>query len=85
MEHKAHKQEQRRCHAVLKALKKETANSKCADCSERNPMWASIIQPPIKGGKEVGIFCCHNCQTHHRKLGEGVCEVKSLSKATKCK
>ncbi|KAK0745199.1 hypothetical protein B0T21DRAFT_430445 [Apiosordaria backusii] len=45
-------------------------NNFCADCSARNPSWASW---------SLGIFLCMRCATLHRKMGTHVSKVKSLS------
>ncbi|KAH6652763.1 hypothetical protein BKA67DRAFT_301004 [Truncatella angustata] len=45
-------------------------NNSCADCSARNPAWASW---------SLGIFLCMRCGAIHRKLGTHISKVKSLS------
>lgn len=77
--------QQRQRHITMHALNKEPANSKCADCPERNPVWASIVHPPVKGGKQLGVFCCYECHRYHMHLGLGVCMVKKLDVGTECK
>lgn len=45
-------------------------NDRCADCSAKNPGWAS---------HSLGIFLCMRCAALHRKMGTHVSKVKSLS------
>ena len=72
--------------ALLKELEGILArpgNKTCADCPARNPNWASIVLPPFKGGREMGVFICGKCYKNHNKIKE--CVVKSMSMATECK
>ena len=48
-------------------------NDRCADCSAKNPGWASW---------NLGIFLCMRCAALHRKLGTHISKVKSLSMDT---
>lgn len=48
-------------------------NDRCADCSSKNPGWASW---------NLGIFLCMRCAALHRKLGTHISKVKSLSMDT---
>jgi stromal membrane-associated protein len=45
-------------------------NDFCADCTGRNPRWAS---------HNLGIFLCISCAGIHRKLGTHISKVKSLT------
>ncbi|KAK5113873.1 hypothetical protein LTR85_010406 [Meristemomyces frigidus] len=51
-------------------LRSVPGNDRCADCSAKNPGWASW---------NLGIFLCMRCAGLHRKLGTHVSKVKSLS------
>ncbi|KAK3985037.1 UBA domain-containing protein 3 [Cladorrhinum sp. PSN332] len=65
------KRQQARNEKVLHDLVKSVpGNDICADCSTRNPSWASW---------SLGIFLCMRCATIHRKMGTHVSKVKSLS------
>ena len=65
------KRQQARNERQLQDLVQTVAgNDRCADCSARNPSWASW---------NLGIFLCIRCATLHRKLGTHVSKVKSLS------
>ncbi|CAB9502010.1 with coiled-coil, ANK repeat and PH domain-containing protein [Seminavis robusta] len=63
-------------------VKKVPGNLVCAECPERHPTWASLIQPAVKGGSRMGVFVCQQCYQHHYALGRSLCEVKSLSLAS---
>ena len=59
-------------------------NKVCADCPTRNPSNVSLLQKPlVRGGNQIGVFCCDQCATQHRKLGAQVCRVKSVQDACK--
>ncbi|OTB00654.1 hypothetical protein M426DRAFT_324122 [Hypoxylon sp. CI-4A] len=65
------KRQQARNEKVLQDLVTSVpGNNFCADCSARNPSWASW---------NLGIFLCMRCATIHRKLGTHISKVKSLS------
>ncbi|KAK3501354.1 hypothetical protein B0T13DRAFT_431555 [Neurospora crassa] len=64
------KRQQARNEKVLHELALAPGNNVCADCSARNPTWASW---------SLGIFLCMRCATIHRKLGTHISKVKSLS------
>ncbi|XP_044156511.1 arf-GAP with dual PH domain-containing protein 1-like isoform X2 [Bufo gargarizans] len=56
--------------SVRNLLRKE-GNTKCADCGEPDPQWASYT---------LGVFLCVTCSGIHRNLSE-ISKVKSLSMA----
>ncbi|KAI1344851.1 ArfGap-domain-containing protein [Xylariaceae sp. FL0016] len=56
--------------ALQDLLQNVPGNNTCADCSARNPSWASW---------NLGIFLCMRCAAVHRKLGTHISKVKSLS------
>ncbi|KAI0019338.1 ArfGap-domain-containing protein [Xylariomycetidae sp. FL0641] len=65
------KRQQARNEKVLQDLVQNVpGNNVCADCSARNPAWASW---------SLGIFLCMRCAAIHRKLGTHISKVKSLS------
>jgi len=61
--------ESARIKVLLLELVKETSNSTCADCGERDPQWASA---------NLGIFICIVCAGIHRNLGVHISRVRSL-------
>lgn len=64
------RQQARNERALQDLIKSVPGNDRCADCSARNPGWASW---------SLGIFLCMRCATLHRKLGTHISKVKSLS------
>lgn len=65
------KRQQARNERTLQDLLRSVAgNDRCADCSAKNPGWASW---------NLGVFLCMRCAGLHRKLGTHVSKVKSLS------
>ncbi|KAK4168860.1 UBA domain-containing protein 3 [Cladorrhinum sp. PSN259] len=64
------RQQARNEKALHDLVKSVPGNDVCADCSTRNPSWASW---------SLGIFLCMRCATIHRKMGTHVSKVKSLS------
>ncbi|KAE9378089.1 ArfGap-domain-containing protein [Stipitochalara longipes BDJ] len=65
------KRQQARNERTLQDLIKSVpGNNVCADCSARNPGWASW---------SLGIFLCMRCAALHRKMGTHISKVKSLS------
>ncbi|PKS07654.1 hypothetical protein jhhlp_006260 [Lomentospora prolificans] len=65
------KRQQARNEKVLHDLVQTVpGNNLCADCSARNPAWASW---------SLGIFLCVRCASIHRKLGTHISKIKSLS------
>ncbi|XP_073448658.1 arf-GAP with dual PH domain-containing protein 1-like [Aquarana catesbeiana] len=55
----------------VKILTKKDGNTKCADCGEPDPQWASST---------LGVFLCVTCCGIHRNLSD-ISKVKSLSMA----
>jgi len=57
-------------HSILNALRKEAANSVCAECGDVGTSWASV---------NLGVFVCVRCSDIHRALGTHVSKVKGCS------
>lgn len=55
---------------MLKAWGKQPFNKTCADCSIKQPGWAST---------NIGVIVCIHCSGIHRKLGVHISFVKSLT------
>ncbi|ORZ14535.1 hypothetical protein BCR42DRAFT_417132 [Absidia repens] len=64
---------QNRHERKLNEILKLPGNDRCADCSAKNPRWASY---------SLGVFLCIRCASLHRKMGTHVSKVKSLSMDT---
>lgn len=54
--------------SLVQRLQKIPENSKCADCLDSRPEWAS---------SKLGIFICLNCSGIHRSLGTHISFVRS--------
>lgn len=61
---------QERHERMLNALFQTPGNDRCADCTAKNPRWASY---------SIGVFLCIRCASLHRKMGTHVSKVKSVS------
>eukprot|EP01096_Ripella_sp_DP13-Kostka_P009116 TRINITY_DN3455_c0_g1_i1.p1 TRINITY_DN3455_c0_g1~~TRINITY_DN3455_c0_g1_i1.p1 ORF type:complete len:883 (+),score=333.27 TRINITY_DN3455_c0_g1_i1:52-2700(+) len=55
---------------ILSILRKDPANTLCADCRSKDPDWASI---------NLGILICINCAGIHRRLGTHISKVRSAT------
>ncbi|KAI9358075.1 hypothetical protein BD770DRAFT_321223 [Pilaira anomala] len=55
---------------MLNDLFKLPGNDRCADCTAKNPRWASY---------SLGVFLCIRCASLHRKMGTHISKVKSVS------
>lgn len=64
------RQQARNERALQELIRTVAGNDRCADCSSKNPGWASW---------NLGIFLCLRCATIHRKMGTHISKVKSLS------
>jgi hypothetical protein len=65
------KKEQKHVERTLIELMNDRVNgNKCGECSATFPTWASV---------NLGVFLCGRCASLHRKLGEEVSIVKSLT------
>lgn len=60
----------RQHHQILQQLRKQPANSRCAECEEKGTSWASV---------NIGAFLCVQCADVHRGLGTHVSKVKGCS------
>ncbi|KAI8890347.1 Arf GTPase activating protein [Backusella circina FSU 941] len=61
---------QERIERMLNELFKLPGNDQCADCTYKNPRWASY---------SLGVFLCIRCASLHRKMGTHISKVKSVS------
>lgn len=55
---------------VFNSLLKKFGNSRCADCNNQQPRWASTT---------FGTIVCIRCSGFHRKLGTHVTKVRSIN------
>ena len=67
-----------------RARLKKFIDTKCADCEDKRPMWASLIRTPpstvpTNTPRFVAAFLCYHCAGHHRSLGTHICRVKSCT------
>jgi hypothetical protein len=66
----------------VRCLLSQAANSRCCDCNDLKPTWATIILPPSGVPQDslvVGAFCCLHCSAAHRKLGNHICHIRSVN------
>ncbi|TIA87981.1 hypothetical protein E3P99_02864 [Wallemia hederae] len=54
---------------ILRTLLKDPHNRRCADCTNKDPRWASW---------NLGIFVCIRCSGVHRSMGTHISRVKSV-------
>ncbi|OMJ91739.1 hypothetical protein SteCoe_5638 [Stentor coeruleus] len=54
---------------ILSTLQKDIENSKCFDCNDENPVYASLA---------FGCFVCATCSKFHISLGQGITKIKSI-------
>ncbi|EOR03761.1 hypothetical protein J056_002930 [Wallemia ichthyophaga EXF-994] len=54
---------------ILRTLLRDPHNRKCADCSNKDPRWASW---------NLGVFVCIRCSGVHRSMGTHISRVKSV-------
>jgi len=57
-------------HIDLQQLRKQPANSRCAECGDSGTTWASV---------SIGVFLCVRCADVHRALGTHISKVKGCS------
>lgn len=67
-------EENERHKKVLSQLIKLEGNRHCADCTTRNPTWASV---------NLGVFVCLTCSGIHRSLGVHISQVCCVLMACK--
>ncbi|KAJ9478858.1 putative ADP-ribosylation factor GTPase-activating protein effector protein 2 (putative) [Pseudozyma hubeiensis] len=60
--------------AEIADISRAPENSRCADCQDSDPRWASWML----GGEPCCIFICIGCSGVHRSLGVHVSKVKSV-------
>lgn len=59
-----------------------SSNSRCCDCNDLRPTWATLVLPPVGVSREspvIGAFCCLHCSAAHRRLGSHICHVRSVT------
>ena len=68
--------------ARITRISKRSCNKTCADCPEIHPTFVSIIKPQqcfALGSDALASFVCLQCASIHRKLGTGICFVRSIN------
>nr|CDI55385.1 adp-ribosylation factor gtpase activating protein effector [Melanopsichium pennsylvanicum 4] len=60
--------------AEIAAISRQPENSRCADCQESDPRWASWMLT----NEPCCIFICIDCSGVHRSLGVHISKVKSV-------
>jgi len=64
------KDETSKTRKILHQLQKLPANRSCAECSSKQPTWAST---------NLGVFVCIRCSSVHRAMGTHISKVKSAT------
>merc|ERR1719494_870605 len=54
---------------ILEKISENPSNKICADCGEKNPVWASV---------NLFVVVCAQCVGRHRNLGANICKARSI-------
>ena len=57
-------------HTIIRQLRCQEGNKRCADCNSRDNNWCSV---------NIGVFLCIHCAQLHRGVGTHISKVKSCS------
>jgi hypothetical protein len=63
----------KRSHEILRGFCKIPCNLECADCTAKNPGWATLPH---------GAFICIDCAQIHRHIGRHISQVKAINTGT---
>ena len=63
----------KRTHEVLRGFCRAASNLECADCTAKNPGWATLPH---------GAFICIDCAQIHRHIGRHISQVKAINTGT---